>query len=155
MRVRQDVSGADAKLIEVLNELMAFDFDVMAGYEAAIARLDDVEERRQLASLQQGHRRQVDELTACVSMLGGQPRSMGDAKLVATQARVMLANLRGERKVFEALAFNERASARRYDAAVADWGHRAAPRISETLLRGLQSARDRHRWLAAHRRRPR
>jgi uncharacterized protein (TIGR02284 family) len=154
MRVFQGVSSAESRLVEVLNDLMAFDFDVMAAYEAAIARIEDIDERRLLGSLEQGHRRQVDELTACVSMLGGQPRSMGDARIVATQARVLLANLRGERKIFEALGSNERATARRYDSAVHEWAHRAPPRISEVLLRGLETARNRHRRLLAHHRRP-
>ena len=146
MRVSQPLS-TDARLVEVLNELMAFDLDVMAAYEAAIARLDDLDLRRQLANLQQGHRRQVDELTACVTMLGGQPRSMGDAKIFSTQAKVVLANLRGERTILQALGSNERSAARRYDLALHEWATRAPARVGEVLMRGLHSAREHHSWL--------
>jgi hypothetical protein len=150
MRVWHSVSSTSDELVASLNELMAFDFDVMAAYEAAIGRLDDPEEGRRLAVLEQGHRRQIEELTACVSLLGGQPRGMGDAKMLSMQAKVIFATLRGDNEILEALCTNERAAIKRYDAAVDEWTHRAPERVAEALLQGLEDARDRHRWLVRH-----
>jgi hypothetical protein len=155
MRVWNSVSNVGDELVQALNELMAFDIDVMAAYEAAIDRLGDIEARQSLAMLEQGHRRQIDELIACVSMLGGQPRGMGDAKILSTQAKVLFANLRGDMPIFDALRSNERAAIKRYDAAVHEWTHRAPLRVGEALLQGLEDARDRHRWLVHHLRRGR
>lgn len=147
MRVWHDVSHTDERLIHALNELIAFDLDAMAAYAAAIEWTDDPEERLRLADLEQGHRRQIDELTGCVSMMGGQPRVMGDMKLLLTQGRVMLATVRGERGMFEALRANEKATVKRYDAVARAWGERAPARVGKALVRGLDEARARHRWL--------
>jgi hypothetical protein len=150
MRVWHDVSTIPDALVPALNELIAFGLDVIAAYEAAIDRIDDREARQCLVALEQGHRRQLDELTACVSLLGGQPRVMGDAKMLVTQARVLFATLRGEREIIDALRVHERTTIKRYDQAVDAWTHRAPPRIAEALLEGLEHARDRHRWLVRH-----
>lgn len=143
MHARQEMSASEIEdLVETLNELMALDLDTIAAYEAAIERIDDPDARSQLVALEHDHHRQVDELTACVSMLGGQPRCMGDAKMLLTQARVVLANLAGSRRVLEAMRANEYTAAKRYDRAVNDWIGRATHRVQAALQRGLDAARD-------------
>jgi hypothetical protein len=119
---------------------MAFDIDMIAAYQSAAERVEDPS---QLVDLEQGHRHQVDELTACVSMIGGQPRSMGDAKMLRTQAKVIFAGLLGNRRVLAAMRSNANESVHRYEDAVKTWSGRAPPRIERALQAGLDGSRAR------------
>jgi len=103
------------KLADELNSLIALDLDAIDAYEAAILRLTHDDDKQQLGSFRDDHRRHVRELTALVLEIGDRPVTAPDAKRVLATGKVVLLSLGGDLGIFEAMKSNEQMTNRTYD----------------------------------------
>jgi rubrerythrin len=103
------------KLAEDLNSLIALDLDAIDAHEAALVRLVDEEDKRQLRRFLDDHRRHVTELTALVLEIGDKPVTAPDARRVLATGKVVLLSLGGELGILEAMKSNEQMTNRTYD----------------------------------------
>jgi uncharacterized protein (TIGR02284 family) len=96
-------------IVDLLNALLAHDYDEIASFEAAIARLenDDAYDTTQLRRFIEDHRRHVARLTLLVYTFGGKPVRGGDLKKVVCTGRVALGGLLGHTAILEAVQKNE------------------------------------------------
>jgi uncharacterized protein (TIGR02284 family) len=135
-------------VIHLLNDLIEVDYDAIAAYKAAIARLDDVTDKTALGQMLADHRRHVSELSLVVRNYGGEPSAHGDVKAVLTKGRVVLAQLSGEQAIFDAMNANEEDTNDAYDRAINRQG--VPIDVLAILERNLADER-RHRAWFVHR----
>jgi uncharacterized protein (TIGR02284 family) len=134
-------------LIDGLNDVIAVDYDAIAAYEAAIERLENEATRKQLGSFKADHERHVRELSDCVTMLGGQPRTKGDIKAILTKGKVVLANLSGNEAILQAMKSNEDQTNQTYEEAVRRYSTSAPSQVQTVLQRGLEDERRHREWI--------
>lgn len=134
-------------LIDDLNDVIAIDYDAISAYEAAIERLDSEDTRKQLGRFKSDHERHVRDLSDCVTMLGGQPRSKGDIKQVLTKGKVVLANLSGDEAILKAMKSNEDQTNQTYEEAVRRHSSTAPPQVQTALRNGLEDERRHREWI--------
>ncbi len=72
------MSADSTALIKQLNALIALDFDGIEGSEAAIARLNEVNDKAQPTRFLGDHRRHVVDLAPLVRELGGEPTTKAE-----------------------------------------------------------------------------
>jgi len=139
------MTGTQATLSGLLNDLIELDFDAIEAYKAAIGRVDNINDRGQLASFLQDHQRHVEELSALVRELGSEPADGGDIKQVLTKGKVVIGGLLGDRMVLEAMKTNEADTNTVYERAVARTDVPAHVRI--VLARNLADERRHREWI--------
>ncbi|MBX3219759.1 MAG: DUF2383 domain-containing protein [Labilithrix sp.] len=110
--------GKQKDIADLLNSLLAIDYDAIEAYEVAIDRIDDDGDKAQLAEFKGDHERHVCEMHPLVVELGEKPVEKADIKRVLTKGKVVLASLVGDRMVLLAMKTNERDTNLAYDRAV-------------------------------------
>jgi uncharacterized protein (TIGR02284 family) len=111
---------SEGKLIHHLNELIELDLDAIEAYEAAISRLTDPADRKQLQSFMADHVRHVADLSLLVQESGGVPATAPDFKRILAKGKVVLLGIAGDIGVLQAMKSNEETSTRVYDKACQD-----------------------------------
>lgn len=139
------MTGTQATLGRLLNDLIELDFDAIEAYKASIGRVANINDRSQLASFLQDHQRHVEELSALVSELGGEPAEGGDIKQVLTKGKVVIGGLLGDRMVLEAMKRNEADTNTAYERAVARTDLPA--HVRAVLARNLADERRHREWI--------
>ncbi|AKT38594.1 PA2169 family four-helix-bundle protein [Chondromyces crocatus] len=137
--------GSEATLIELLNDLIELDFDAIEAYKAAISRVDNLNDRAQLASFLEDHQRHVDDLSPFVRELGGEPAKEGDLKQVLTKGKVVLGGLIGDRVVLAAMKTNEDDTNTAYERALKR--NDVPMRMRVVFERNLADERRHREWL--------
>ena len=99
--------GTEKQLDSLLNALLELDYDAIEAYRAAIARLDNAEDRKQLATFMADHERHTRELTSLVAAMGKQPSKGADLKQWLTKGKVIIAGLVGDSAILAAMKTNE------------------------------------------------
>jgi uncharacterized protein (TIGR02284 family) len=134
--------GKQADVKDLLYQLVELDYDAVAAYDAAIARLKDGEAKSELEGFKRDHERHVQEVGDQLRLLGSEPPTGPDVKRVLTQGKVVIAGLMGDRAVLMAMKTNEDDTNTAYERATA----RAdlAPELRALLQRNLEDER-RHR----------
>jgi uncharacterized protein (TIGR02284 family) len=134
-----------AQLIKQLNSLIALDYDAIEAYEAAIARMNELNDKAQLTRFLGDHQRHVVDLVPLVRELGGEPTTKADFKKILTKGKVLLGGLVGDRAVLEAMKSNEETSTKTYRSAIED---HAFPDHMRTVLERNFADEQRHlSWL--------
>jgi uncharacterized protein (TIGR02284 family) len=134
-------------VIALLNRLIQLDYDSIEAYKAAIARLGDADDRKQLSVFLGDHRRHVDELAFVGRNLGGEPASHGDLRQVLTKGKVVLGALTGDRAMLEAMRGNEAETSSLYEKAASQPG--IPVDVLAVLERNLSDERRHEEWLGA------
>ena len=109
-----------AQLIRQLNSLIALDYDAIEAYEAAIARLNELNDKAQLTRFLGDHQRHIVDLVPLVREFGGEPTTKADFKKVLTKGKVVLGGLAGDHAVLEAMKSNEESTTKTYRSAIED-----------------------------------
>lgn len=134
------------KLVALLNELIALDYDAIEAYRVAIKRLEETTYQENLASFCEDHERHTGKLAQLAAGFGGQPAHGPDLKQLLTKGNVVIADLIGEdRAILSAMRLNEEVTNTAYDAAL------ALEALEPTVLEILETNRSderRHRaWI--------
>ena len=139
--------GTERELLDMLNNLIALDFDAIDAYEAAINRLENATDKAQLRQFMGDHERHTQELGDIVRDLGSTPTMKGDIKSVLTQGKVVLGNLMGDRGILQAMKSNEADTNTAYERAAAR--DDLPPHVREVLQRNLADERRHRAWIEA------
>jgi uncharacterized protein (TIGR02284 family) len=99
--------GTASDVVDMLNDLIQLDFDAIQAYEAAIVRIENSEQQRQLQAFRDDHKRHTEELGRVVKGLGAEPASSASMKQVLTVGKVAFADMMGDRAVLQAMKTNE------------------------------------------------
>jgi rubrerythrin len=129
---------------ELLNHLIAVDFDAIEAYEAAIGRLGSTPDAAQLARFLDDHKRHIVELSAMVRELGGEPAGHGDLKHFVSTGKVVLGGLIGDDAILRAMRSNEGDACAAYDNGALREGLELGPRT--LILRILEDERRHREW---------
>ena len=138
-----------SELVHQLNDLIRLDYDAIEAYEAAIPRIDDVQDRATLTHFCDDHRRHVSELGAAVRELGAAPVSHTDLRHFVRTGRVVVsgvvAGVVGDEAVLRAMYRNETGVEPLYQAVL---DRDDLPRGSRAAVeRALDDERHHHDWL--------
>lgn len=137
--------GTESNPVEMLEHLMALDYDAIEAYNAAVERLENDQWKAQLATFRQDHERHVHELGPIIRSMGGHPPSGPDAKAMLTEGKVKLANLMGDNSILKAMRSNEEDTNTAYERALAH----CPPEACDMLARGLEDERRHREWIVA------
>ena len=138
-------TGPELTLADLLNSLIELDFDAIEAYKAAIARVDDMTDRGELARFLEDHQRHVADLTPLVTRHGGTPATGGDLKQILTKGKVVLGGLVGDRVVMAAMKTNVDDTTAAYERAVA---HPEADAETRGVLeKNLEDERRHRTWI--------
>jgi uncharacterized protein (TIGR02284 family) len=99
--------GKQKDIAALLNALIELDLDAVEAYDAAIKRLKDNDDKRNLSLFMGDHERHVRELQPFVEELGEKAAQKADVKQVLTKGKVVLAGLVGDRLIMMAMKTNE------------------------------------------------
>lgn len=134
-------------VINELNKLINLDYDAIAAYEAAIARLNNAEYRERLREFKADHLRHTQNLAECVTRFGGKAATSGDIKKVLTKGKVILGNINHDKGVLEAMRSNEDQTNRLYEEALQKLEDE--PQVAGILLGNLEDERRHRLWLVS------
>jgi uncharacterized protein (TIGR02284 family) len=137
--------GTETAVVDLLNNLIALDFDAIAAYQAAMARLDDAPCQEQFRQFLGDHERHTRDLSALVRELGGSPSTQADAKALLTQGKVVIGNLVGDRGILMAMKTNEDDTNTAYERAAAR--EDVSPRARAVLQQNLADERRHRAWI--------
>lgn len=138
-------AGMSKDLVELMNDLIALDFDAIEAYEAAIARLGMATDRESLGRFMADHRQHVTDLSALVREMGEKPQEEADFKRVLTKGKVVLAGLLDDSAVLKAMKSNEDDTNSAYERATQ---HRDAPeRVMAVFQKNLGDERRHREWI--------
>lgn len=135
------------QVVKHLNSLIELDCDAIEAYEAAIARLQNAQDKAKLREFMGDHQRHVADLSPMVMDLGGKPAQKADFKKVLTKGKVVLAALVGDRAILEAMRSNELATTKTYGVALTEPdlpGH-----VRTALERNFAHEQRHLAWIAA------
>lgn len=140
-------TATDSKeIISDLSDLIQLDYDAIAAYKSAIERLDKAEYKAKLTEFMGDHERHVKELGKAVRDEGGTPPTGGDALMILTKGKVVIAGLVGDKAILMAMRANEEVTNTKYEDAV-ETGY---PEQVQALLRkGLADERRHRAWIIA------
>lgn len=97
-----------SQMIEKLNDLIHLDFDAVGAYQASIDRIDVESIRMRLTEFQNDHRRHIQDLSAAVQRLGGQPAKRPDAKGFVLKGFTAITSMMGNEAALRAMQGNEK-----------------------------------------------
>ena len=137
--------GTEDNAVEMLEHLMALDYDAIEAYSAAIERLENQQWKAQLATFRSDHERHVHELAPIIRSLGGKPPSGPGAKAMLTEGKVKLANLLGDEAILKAMRSNEDDTNTAYQRALS----KCPPEACDMLARGLEDEQRHREWIVA------
>lgn len=137
------ILNADS-IIKKLTDVVELDYDAVAAYQEAIARLDDGAAKAKLQEFQRDHERHISDLSEVIRKEGGTPPDSGDFKKVLTKGKVQLADLAGDDAILKAMKTNEDQTTSKYESMVEE----DFPSHIHTLLkRGLEDERRHRAWI--------
>lgn len=137
--------GTEKDPVEMLEHLMALDFDAIEAYSAAIERLENDQWKAQLATFRSDHERHVHELAPLIRDMGGNPPTGPDAKAMLTEGKVKIAHLLGDHGILQAMRTNEDDTNLAYERAFA----KCPTEACDMLERGLEDERRHREWIVA------
>lgn len=138
-------TATDSKqIISDLSDLIELDYDAIAAYKSAIARLESAAYKATLTEFLGDHKRHIEELGSAVRREGGNPPVEGDAKKFLTKGKVVLADLAGDEAILKAMKSNEEQTNTKYEEAV-ETGY--PENIQAVLRQGLSDERRHKDWL--------
>jgi uncharacterized protein (TIGR02284 family) len=137
--------GTEDNPVEMLEHLMALDFDAIEAYQAAIERLDNEQWKAQMATFRSDHERHTHELKPLIRAMGGNPPTGPDSKAMLTEGKVRMANLMGDEAILKAMRTNEDDTNAAYERAFA----KCPPEACEVLSRGLDDEHRHREWIVA------
>jgi uncharacterized protein (TIGR02284 family) len=137
--------GTQKELGSLLNNLIELDYDAVAAYEAAIARLHNQEYKERLREFLGDHQRHIIDLKPHAARLVEEVASGPDVKQVLTKGKVVIAKLAGDKAILFAMKTNEDDTNTAYERAVK---HDAVtPEVLAVLQRNLADERRHRAWL--------
>lgn len=137
--------GNETAFIDTLKDLIELDFDAVAAYQAAIARLTDPVTRDKLGEFMSDHQRHIQQLSRLVRDQGDMPPTDKDVKAVLTQGKVVIGQLAGDKGILMAMRSNEDDTNRAYDQALR---RTDIPPAAEGILKQNLADERRHRsWI--------
>jgi uncharacterized protein (TIGR02284 family) len=137
--------GTEAKLEDLLSDLIQLDHDAAIAYQAAIDRVENSGLRATLSQFRQDHLRHIDEMGEELSALGRTPPREGDMKSLLTKGKVVIGGLIGDKAILQAMKTNEDDTNTAYERAV---GHKDATAGTRAALeRGLGDERRHREWM--------
>jgi uncharacterized protein (TIGR02284 family) len=95
------------KQLEELNELIRYDYDAIAAYNAAISDIKEIPIRDPLTQFRGDHERHVVDLSAIVRRLGGTPVESPGLKGALRKTMTKVAGLGGTEMTLKAMRSNE------------------------------------------------
>jgi uncharacterized protein (TIGR02284 family) len=137
--------GTESTLEDLLEDLIALDYDAADAYQAAIDRLEDAQFRNRLAEFKRDHLRHVTELGDILSGMGRNPPKHGDMKSILTKGKVVMAGLIGDKAILGAMRTNEADTNTAYERAVNFEGLPSNTR--DAFERGLEDERRHCQWI--------
>jgi uncharacterized protein (TIGR02284 family) len=136
--------GTEDNAIEMLEHLIALDYDAVEAYQAAIERLDNKDYQASLAAFKADHQRHVRELSPVVQQLGGTPPTGPDSsKGLMAQGKVAMADLIGDKAILEAMRTNEDDTNTAYQRAM----EKAPAEVLDIVTRGREDERRHCEWI--------
>lgn len=138
--------GTENDTTEMLEHLIALDYDAAEAYQAAIDRLDGKDFQVRLAEFKADHERHIRELTPVVQQMGGTaPTGPDSTKGLMAQGKVAMANIMGDKAILEAMKTNENDTNTAYERVL----DRAPPEALEIVTRGREDERRHCEWILA------
>jgi rubrerythrin len=138
--------GTESTLNDLVENLLILEHDAIAAYDQTIARLENPEYKRIVASFKADHDRHVQELTQLASAIGATPYTEGDAKQMLTTGKVTMASMMGDGAILAAMRTNEEDTVTAYERASR---HAEATPEARTLFERAHSDELRHReWMS-------
>jgi rubrerythrin len=138
--------GTESTLNDLVENLLILEHDAIAAYDQTIARLENPEYKRTVASFKADHDRHVQELTQLASAIGATPYTEGDAKQMLTTGKVAMASMMGDGAILAAMRTNEEDTVTAYERASR---HAEATPEARTLFERAHSDELRHReWMS-------
>lgn len=137
--------GTQKKLVDAIEALVELDYDAIEAYKAAIARLDDAEDKKQLRSFLADHERHVTELGPIVAQLGGVAAKGPDLKKWLTKGKVVIMGLAGSNAVLLAMKSNEDDTNTAYERVVGRGD--LTPTIRAVCEKNLADERRHRAWI--------
>jgi len=130
---------------DLLEDLIALDYDAADAYQAAIDRLENTHFKQTLRDFKGDHLRHMEELSEILSGMGRTPPKEGDMKSLLTKGKVVIAGMMGDKAILEAMRTNEADTNTAYERVVA---HEGVPSTTLNVLqRGLQDERRHCEWI--------
>ena len=137
--------GTESTIEDLLEDLIALDYDAADAYQAAIHRLNDSRYRARLTEFRGDHLRHVEELGEILSRMGRTPPSGGDMKSILTSGKVLMAGLMGDEAILQAMRTNEADTNTAYERAI---NFEALPsQTRDVLQHGLEDERRHCEWI--------
>ncbi len=110
----------NTEAIERLSSLIQLDIDAVHAYEQALQQIDDSAVHARIAAFRDDHQQHVQELSAHVVSLGGEPpRFSPDFKGFIIQGFTALRSMTGTRGALNAMEGNEKLTNGKYEEALA------------------------------------
>jgi uncharacterized protein (TIGR02284 family) len=137
--------GTENTLEDLLEDLIALDYDAADAYQAAIDRLENARFKQKLMEFKGDHLRHIEELGEILAGMGRTPPKEGDMKSLLTKGKVVMAGLIGDKAILEAMRTNEADTNTAYERAVKFQGLALTAR--DALQRGLEDERRHCEWI--------
>jgi rubrerythrin len=137
--------GKQADLADLLKSLLELEYDAVAAYSSAIARLDELSFKLKFEQFRSDHERHIRTLADALLQLGVDPPEHADAKVIVTRGKVVVGTLAGDRGILLAMRSNEDDTNTAYARAVArgDLGSE----LHLILSQGLADERRHRAWI--------
>lgn len=139
--------GTEAKLNDLLINLIELDYDSVESYQAAINRLRDTNYKKQLEIFYQDHLRHIENLSKYLIKKNVTPPKGPDMKQFITKGKVVIANLFGDKAILLAMKTNEKDTNTAYERAIRH--QETTPEILQTLKNNLQDEKKHWQWFSA------
>jgi len=137
--------STETELVELLNNLIQLDYDAIEAYKAAIARVDVLDDRANLAVFLQDHERHIVDLSVLVQQQGREPAKHGDMMQILTKGKVVLGGLVGDKMVLEAMKLNEDQTNLAYEKALTH--SKLTDEVRRVLEQNLSDERRHRAWI--------
>ncbi|HEY3359959.1 MAG TPA: ferritin-like domain-containing protein [Polyangia bacterium] len=132
-------------LARLVRGLMELDYDAIEAFRAAVARLGEDADRRQLAQLMDDHHRHVTDLAPHLYVLGEEAPRPGGLRPGLPQGQVAGGGRLDDKRILAALKTNEDDTVTAYERVA---GHPdATAELRDVLERNLADERRHRAWL--------
>jgi len=139
--------GKQSDFAEALKELLELDYDAIGAYEAAIQRLENIIFKEKLIEFKMDHEHHTQKLTAILVAhnVSNIPQGPDAPKSWLAKGKVVLAGLKDDETILEAMLTNEQDTNTAYERLV---NHPAKWPETDTMLRqGLADERRHKAWI--------
>jgi uncharacterized protein (TIGR02284 family) len=133
--------------VEMLEKLVALDYDAIETYESALDHIDDETLRDALGDFKRDHERHIAELGPVVTAMGGTPPDSSDFHGVINKSKIALADLAGDAAVLNAVHTSAEQTHEAYAKAAAQ--PELPDEVHEILARSREDEHRHRDWLAS------